>query len=198
MTREEESRIVKQMTGGFDAAGITLETERLLLRPVNPNDLTDIHEIVSDPAVAETAGFSLCENTEDSVKRMLEYMDDNETLAVVLKATGKMVGTISLQKRNWSMYPISPDLKGREFGFDLNRNYWGRGLMPEAVRAVRDYCFQVLDYDFLTAGYFLGNEKSRRAIEKCDFAFLFEAEHENPGKWKKMIRTHILFNPNKE
>ena len=44
-------------------------------------------------------------------------------------------------------------------------------------------------------GYFLDNTKSERAIEKCGFEFLFEAEHENPGHWKKMIRTYIQYNP---
>jgi ribosomal-protein-alanine N-acetyltransferase len=198
MTKEETGQIIHRMTAPFDAASITLETQRLLLRPVNPSDLTDIHEIVSDPAVAATAGFALSESLAESTNRMLQYMDDNDTLAVVLKQNGKLVGTVSLQKRNWAMYPIAQDQRGREFGFDLNQNYWGRGLIPEAVQAVRGYCFGVLHYDFLTAGHFLENTQSRRAIEKCGFAFLFEAEHENPGKWKKMIRTWIQYNPQKE
>ena len=148
--------------------------------------------------MAATAGFAISKTMGDSVKRMLEYMDDNETVAVVLKENNKMIGTVSLQKRNWADYPIDRKLKGRELGFDLNRAYWGRGLMPEAVKTVRDYCFEKLEYDFLTAGYFLGNTKSRRAIEKCGFVFLFESEHENPGHWKKMIRTYIQYNPHKE
>jgi ribosomal-protein-alanine N-acetyltransferase len=197
----EQSHIRSEMdriSAPVDAVSITLKTERLYLRPVNQNDLTDIHEIVSDPEVTATAGFPISSTLEDSVKRMLEYMDDNETLAVVLKENNKMIGTVSLQKRHWPMYPIDRKLQGRELGFDLNRKYWGRGLMPEAVRAVTDYCFQKLNYDFLTAGYFLGNARSQRAIEKCAFEFLFEAEHENPGLWKKMICTYIKYNPHKE
>lgn len=192
---ENTNKIIRKMSAPMNAASITLETQRLLLRPVNQNDLSDIHEIVSDPEVAATAGFPISKTIEDSVKRMLEYMDDNETLAVVLKENGKMIGTVSLQKRCWPMYPINRNLQGRELGFDLNRKYWGRGLMPEAVRAVMDHCFEKLSYDFLTAGYFLGNTKSERAIEKCGFDFLFESEYENPGLWKKMIRTHIQYNP---
>ena len=195
---ENEGKIIQQMSAPVDAASILLETNRLLLRPVNQNDLTDIHAFSSDPKVAELAGFSVSENLDMSARRMLEYMDDNETLAVVLKEENKLIGTISLQKREWSMYPIDRRLKGRELGFDLNQHYWGRGLMPEAVNAVCAYCFANLGYDFVSAGYFLGNDQSRRAIEKCGFSFLFEAEHENPGKWKKMIRTHIRYNPDKE
>ena len=195
---ENTHKIIRQMSAPFGAASVTLETERLCLRPVNQNDLSDIHEIVSDPEVAETAGFAVSDNIEASVKRMLEYMDDNETLAVILKENNKMIGTVSLQKRDWTKYPLDRKMKGRELGFDLNRQYWGQGLMPEAVKAVCHYCFAKLDYDFLTAGYFLGNRKSERAIEKCGFIFLFEAEHEHPGFWKKMIRTYIRYNPRKE
>ena len=195
---ENEGKIIKQMSAPIDAASITLETERLLLRPVNQNDLTDIHEICTMPEVAEGAGWSVSVSPEDSVKRMLEYMDDNETLAVVLKAENRLIGTVSIQKRNWTMYPIDRNLKGREFGFDLNKNYWGRGLMPEAVKEVAAYCFRELHYDFLTAGHFVENKRSAGAIEKCGFSYLFEGEHENPGKWKKLIRTYILYNPHKE
>jgi len=195
---ENTGKVIRQMSAPIDAASVMLETQRLYLRPVNQNDLSDIHEIAGDPEVASAAGFSVSENMEDSVKRMLEYMDDNETLAVVLKESDKMIGTVSLQKRDWTMYPLDRNLKGREMGFDLNRSYWGRGLMPEAVRAVCDFCFESMDYDFLSAGHFLGNAKSQRAIEKCGFAFLFEAEHENPGVWKKRIRTYIQYNPHKE
>ena len=195
---ENTGKVVRRMSAPFDAASVLLETQRLLLRPVNQNDLSDIHEIAGDPQVAAAAGFSVSENLDASVKRMLEYMDDNETLAVVFKENSKMIGTVSLQKRDWTIYPLDWNLKGRELGFDLNRSYWGRGLMPEAVKAVLDFCFQKLDYDFLTAGHFLGNINSRRAIEKCGFAFLFEAEHENPGIWKRMIRTYIQYNPHKE
>jgi len=195
---ENTGKVIRQMSAPIDAASVMLETQRLYLRPVNQNDLSDIHEIAGDPEVASAAGFSVSENMEDSVKRMLEYMDDNETLAVVLKESDKMIGTVSLQKRDWTMYPLDRNLKGREMGFDLNRKYWGRGLMPEAVKAVCDFCFESMDYDFLSAGHFLGNAKSQRAIEKCGFAFLFEAEHENPGVWKKRIRTYIQYNPHKE
>lgn len=195
---ENKDKIIKQMSASIDATSITLETPRLILRPVNQNDLTDIHEIVSDPKVAETAGFSVSGNLDESAKRMQEYVADKETLAVVLKEEGKLIGTVSLQKRDWAMYPIDRKLKGRELGFDLNRSYWGKGIMPEAVKAICECCFETLGYDFLTAGHFRGNTQSARVIEKCGFSFLFEGEHENPGKWKKIIPTYILYNPHKE
>lgn len=195
---ENPGKIIRQMSAPVDASSMLLETPRLLLRPVTEADLEDVHEFSSMPEVAELAGFPRSETMEMSVKRVKEYIADNETLGVILKENGKLIGTISLQKRYWPMYPIDRKRKGRELGFDLNQNYWGRGLMPEAVIAVCTYCFETLGYDFLTAGCFLRNTQSARAIEKCGFSFLFEAEHELPTGVKEQIRTWIRYNPHKE
>ncbi|MBO4535015.1 MAG: GNAT family N-acetyltransferase, partial [Clostridia bacterium] len=54
-------------------------------------------------------------------------------------------------------------------GYVLSRDYWGQGLMPEAVEAVIDYLFGTLGYDFVTCGHFEWNAQSRRVIEKCGF-----------------------------
>ena len=44
--------------------------------------------------------------------------------------------------------------QGREIGYVLSKDYWGKGLMPEAVNVVITYCFKVLKFDFLLCGYF--------------------------------------------
>jgi ribosomal-protein-alanine N-acetyltransferase len=44
---------------------------------------------------------------------------------------------------------------GREIGYVLNKDYWGKGLMPEAVEAVIDYCFREINFDWLTCGHFV-------------------------------------------
>ena len=142
-----------------------------MIRPVNQNDLTDIHEICSMREVAEGAGWTASENLDMSVKRMLEYMDDNETLAVVLKDENKLIGTISLQKRYWPMYPIDRKLKGRELGFDLNRRYWGQGLMPEAAGEIIRHGFEEIGMNKIWCGYYDGNTRSKRVQEKCGFRY---------------------------
>lgn len=195
---ENEQKIARKMSAPVDPEKIHVHTQRLLLRPILETDLRDIHEIAGQKEVAEKAGFPWCENLEMSEKLLKEFMEDKETLAVVLKENQKVIGTISLQKRPWHLYPIDRSRKGRELGFDLNKAYWGRGLMPEAVKALSDYCFKVLDYDFVTAGYFPGNTQSQRAIEKSGFGFLFEDDREIPNGETVHIRTYIQWNPRKE
>lgn len=198
MSEEEIGQIIKTMSAPVDTNQIHLETPRLLLRPLTAGDLSDIHAICSQPEVAQTAGFPLCENLEMSRDQLKAYMEDGETVAVVLKENQKVIGTVSLQKRYWHIYPIDRALKGRELGFDLNKDYWGSGLMPEAVQRLCDWCFETWGYDFLTAGYFQGNNKSQKAIEKCGFSFLFEDDHTLPRGNMMHILTYIRYNSRKE
>lgn len=191
-------KIARKMTAPVDVTNIRIETERLALRPMQESDLADYHEYHAMPEVADMTGWSCSETIEVSRQRLHNEIETRDGLAVILKETGKMIGGISLQGRDWSMYPIDRSLRGREFGVELNKAFWGRGLMPEAIQAVTEYCFETLHYDFLTAGHFLRNVRSARMIEKCGFAFLFEAEHTMPSGVKEQIRTYILYNPHKE
>ena len=125
------------------------------------------------------------------------HVAQNETLALVLKENGQMIGTLSVQKRPWGEYPINQALRGRELGFDLNRDYWGRGLMPEAVKAVIDYCFQELSFDYLTCGHFDRNDRSRRVVEKSGFRFLKNVVTPTARGVDEPGKMYVLYNPMK-
>ena len=81
-------------------------------------------------------------------------------------------------------------------GYILSKEYWGRGLMPEAVKAVIHYCFQVLGYDYVTCGHFQRNSQSRRVIEKCGFQFLEESYFDTRFATREATRYYVLYNPN--
>ena len=70
--------------------------------------------------------------------------------------------------------------------------------MPEAVRAVIDYCFEVLQYDYLTCGHFTRNDRSRRVIEKTGFEFFGESRYETRYETVEISRNYVLYNPHKE
>ncbi len=193
-----EYKVFKQMTAPVDVTGVKIETDRLILRPIGQEDLLELHEIRTTPEIAKFDGWEVSKILEDTQEALDHAVASKEDLAVVLKETGKLIGTFALQARNWKQYPVDRRLKGREFGFDLNKQYWGRGLMPEALNAVTEYCFNVLSYDFVTCGHFLENVQSARVIEKCGYTFLFEDAHTMPTGKEEMIRTYIRYNPDKE
>lgn len=187
------------MTAPFDVTGVQLETERMILRPWQETDFDDFYAYTSDEAVAPGMGWRRMETPEEAKALFGDYMADKESFALVLKETGRVIGDVSVQRRPWEQYPIDPALRGRELGFGLISPYWGRGLMPEAVEAVKQYCFEQLYYDFITCGHFVENTKSKRAIEKCGFSYLFTAEHTLPKTGKThCCRSYICYNPHKE
>ena len=190
-------RLMDRMTAPFDVTQHRIETERLILRAWRESDLADFHAYAVDEAVAGPAGWIASQTLEMSREYLEKYLARKEAFAVVLKENSKVIGSVCLQARYWPGYPIEKSLKGREFGFDLSRKYWGRGLIPEAVNAVIDYCFNVLEFDFLSCGYFLGNDQSARVAEKCGFSFLFDRVQPIPSGRTEEIRTCIRYNPNK-
>ena len=88
-----------------------------------------------------------------------------------------------------------PDLYGRELGYVLSKEHWGKGLMPEAVKAVIDYCFSILRYDFLLCAHFSRNDQSRRVIEKSGFAYVKDIFHETRFGSIEPTKLYVLYNP---
>ncbi|MDE6166382.1 MAG: GNAT family N-acetyltransferase, partial [Muribaculaceae bacterium] len=58
-----------------------------------------------------------------------------------------------------------------EISYWIGVPFWGRGLIPEAMHRVIRYAFEDLRLKNLWCGYFDGNEKSKRAQEKCGFRY---------------------------
>ncbi len=158
------------MNAAFEISGRTIETERLLLRPFRQADLSDFNAYASVVGVGEMAGWKHHENIEKSQEILGHFIAEDKTFAIVFKENGKVIGSLGIEKygREEALTEFA-NYKGREIGFVLSKDYWGQGLMPEAVKAVIDYLFNDLDLDFLTCGYYDFNSQSKRVQEKCGF-----------------------------
>ena len=124
------------------------------------------------------------------------FIREKKTFTLELKENGKGIVSLGLETREGSR-EIPELMQGREIGYVLSKDYWGRGLMPEAVNAVIDYCFSVLGFDYLTCGHFARNNQSRRVIEKCGFHFLTEYDFETRMGTSEQVKLSILYNPKK-
>jgi ribosomal-protein-alanine N-acetyltransferase len=92
-----------------------------------------------------------------------------ETYAVVLKNETEPIGSAGLLIGNKSSFTLPPN-EG-EIGYWIGVPYWGKGLIPEAVRELVRHGFEDLGLACLWCGYFDGNDKSRRVQEKCGFRY---------------------------
>lgn len=148
---------------------LRLETKRLLLRPWQEDDAEDLYEQAKDPRIGPAAGWPPHTSVENSLEIIQNVLSVPETYAVVMKDTGKPVGSIGLMLGKSSNLKISGG-EG-EIGYWIGASYWGRGLIPEAVSEMIRYGFENLRLTKIWCGYFDGNEKSRRVQEKCGFSY---------------------------
>ena len=150
--------------------GTIVETERLILRPFKHSDLSDLYEYASVEGVGEMAGWMHHKNAEESQTVLERFISNDRTFAIVFKENNKVIGSLGIER-----YGMEKSLSeffnytGSELGFVLSKDYWGKGIMPEALMAVIDHLFNVLDLDFLTCGHYDFNIRSKRVQEKCGF-----------------------------
>ena len=186
------------MNANFYLNGLTIETERLILRPWKQTDLDDFFEYASVDGVGEMAGWKHHENKEKSQSILDLFINDDRTFAIVLKDNNKVIGSLGVEK--YGMEKVLSeffDYQGREIGFVLSKDYWGKGLMPEAVKAVIDYLFNVANLDFLTCGYYEFNNQSKKVQEKCGFKPYRKLMMETRLGTKEQGILNLLTNPNK-
>lgn len=183
------------MIAPIDVTGVRIVTDRLILRPWRESDLRDLYRYACDPDVGRMAGWRPHESIYESEVILSMFIRDKKTFALELKETGHVIGSLGLEEMDPD--PEGEGKFGREIGYALSKKYWGRGLMPEAVEAVKDYCFRVLNLDYLTCGHFLRNHRSRRVIEKAGFHFFGESRYETRFDAVEVSRNYVLYNPYK-
>lgn len=149
-----------------------LETERLILRPWAEDDAEELYRYAQDPAIGPIAGWPPHTSVQNSREIIRDVLSAPETYAVVLKETGKPVGSVGLLFGKNGTVPI-PDGEA-ELGYWIGVPYWGRGLIPEASRAVMRHAFDDLGLTGLWCGNYEGNANSQRVQEKLGFVFHHE------------------------
>ncbi len=156
----------------IDISGAYLETTRLILRPWRKEDIADFYEYASVPGVGEAAGWRHHASVGESERILDVFIAERNVLAIVYKASGKAIGSLGFHRSCAEDDPAYAGLRLREIGYVLSKDYWGQGLMPEAVERAIGYGFDVLGLDALTVCHFRENDRSRRVIEKCGFRFV--------------------------
>ena len=146
-----------------------LETDRLILRPMRVSDAPDMFEYARDPEVTRYLLWRPHESISHT-RSYLEYLAGRYRIgmhyewAVILKAEGRMIGTCGFASVD------CPNNKA-EIGYVLNPRYRGQGLMPEAVLRVMRFGFDMMGLHRIEARYMIGNEASRRVMDKVGMTF---------------------------
>ncbi len=152
-----------------EAKHMIIKTERLILRPWTEEDAKSLYQYARDERVGPSAGWPPHTSVENSRAVIKAVLSAEDTYAVVLKETGEPVGSASIMRPGRGDAPMTET--EAEIGYWIGVPYWGRGLIPEAVRALQKRCFEQLGCTAVWCGYFDGNEKSKRVQEKCGFEY---------------------------
>lgn len=148
---------------------MNLETDRLIMRPWEEADAEDLYRYAKDPDVGPIAGWPPHTSVENSREIIRDVFSAPETYAVVLKETGKPIGSIGLLFGENGTEPLLEN--EAELGYWVGKPYWGRGLIPEAARELIRYGFEDLELQCLWCVCDDSNDKSKRVMEKCGFVF---------------------------
>ena len=89
----------------------------------------------------------------------------------------KMIGTIGIHQQNGKVY----------LGYVLGRDYWQKGIMHEACKAVIIYLFCYTNYIVINASTFIDNLRSQNVLEKLGFKFSHEGQTELKDK---IVKTY--------
>jgi RimJ/RimL family protein N-acetyltransferase len=132
----------------------SLETERLTLRPVEPDvDLDAFATFMADPEVVRFIGGATL-TRDETAERLAAYRarferDGFGIFALVRRDDGVIVGRCGLLVWQLPEWAITTEAEAAgptelELGWTLGRPYWGNGYATEAARAVRDWTFDGL------------------------------------------------------
>lgn len=142
------------------------ETDRLILRPWREDDAVELYKYASDAEVGSPAGWLPHTSVENSREIIRTVLSAPETYAVCLKEDGKPIGSVGFHRND-----LAEDDDEYELGYWIGKPFWGQGLIPEASRELLRYAFEELGMQRIWCGYYEGNTKSRRVMEKLGFVY---------------------------
>ena len=149
----------------------TIETERLILRRYVTSDAEDMYRNwAGDPEVTKFLSWPTHPNAEFS-RSLLEtwviFYDEGRTYnwGITLKGEDHVIGNIAVVERDERTCSY-------EIGYALGQAFWGRGIMPEALKAVIAYLFEgEKDLMRIIATHDVRNGKSGRVMQKAGMHF---------------------------
>ncbi|MCM1253417.1 MAG: GNAT family N-acetyltransferase [Clostridium sp.] len=91
--------------------------------------------------------------------------NENDTFAFAITADDKVVGSIGVFRQE------NIHKQTAELGYYIAEEYWGRGIMTEAVKQICAYVFDKSDIIRIYAEPFAYNDASCRVLEKAGFQY---------------------------
>jgi len=146
---------------------INLNSNNLFLKPLNKENATDLFALHSDEEVQHYTDVTIFKNLGEAQKFIAECVKRAENqeylfLGIFSRATKDFLGTLRL-------YHIDYKHRFATVGFQLAKDYWGRGRMHEALQSFLKFSFDDLNLNRVEAQTFVENERGIKVLEKLKF-----------------------------
>ncbi|MBR3298660.1 MAG: GNAT family N-acetyltransferase [Clostridia bacterium] len=173
---ERERKIIKNKPA-------VIETERLILRPLEERDRESFIRMAKDARVNSTYMIPELE-TEALAHAFFEHMRE------FTENASRFVYGIALKNGEIIGFINDCELDGTraELGYFIGTEHWNRGYASEALFSAIAALFE-MGYTYLKAGHFEENAASRRVMEKCGMKRI---DHEEELEYKGRMH-HCLF-----
>lgn len=161
-----------------------LQTERLVLRHLRPDDDNEIFFLRSDERVLKYLVAPKATDIEDArafIRKITKGIEKNEWIywGICLKDHPKLIGTICF----WN---IETKHKKAEIGYVIHPDFQGKGFMQEAISKVIQYGFEQMKLYVLEAVLDPDNVPSVKLLEKNNFVY---------NKQEEKTAIYLLKNP---
>lgn len=144
-----------------------IETERLVLREVATEDANDMFTYLSDKDVVKHMGLAPCQTVTDVCDEINWYNSIIEEgtgirWGITLKDFGKIIGSCGFLNRVTKHHRA-------EVGFELSKDYWGKGIASEALEAIIKFGYHHYQLERIEALIEPANLPSQKLVEKQGF-----------------------------
>jgi [ribosomal protein S5]-alanine N-acetyltransferase len=144
-----------------------LESDRLLLRQITPEDVHEVFALRSNAEIMKYIPRPLVTTNEEALEHITmiqDKLEKNEGInwAITIKENIKLIGIIGHYRMRWEHFRS-------EIGYMLLPEYHGKGIITEAIKLMIDYGFDQMNMHSLEGIIDPANTASARVLEKNGF-----------------------------
>lgn len=173
---------------------VHIETNRLVMRDIEPSDAEGIFALDSDPEVHKYLGnnpIKTMAEAEEIIEYIRQQYEKNGIgrWAVIDKQTEDFIGWSGLKLedkvRDFSYYDL---------GYRLRRAYWGKGIASETAVESLKYGFSKLNLNEISALADVNHIASNKVLRKAGLRFIeiFHYEGVTPCNWYKITKSEWI------
>lgn len=146
-----------------------IQTERLILRKMKVSDSASLFKIWSDPEVTKFMNINSFTDERQAVE-MIEILNNLSLeskairYSIIELESNRIIGSCGYNS-------IDSSNAKAEIGYDISKDYWGKGYAQEAIQSLMDYAFNTLKFNRIEAKVEPENNNSIKVLQKLNYTF---------------------------